>query len=337
MKNFLWLLMLINVVFSCKEKPRNTLDIEQGKKFVTDSCYVINDAYKKGDVRRYGVMPNKRIDSNLFQQCLSLAEEGLPLYFPKGTYNTSLVLKGVSGIEMNFEDVIITGAVEIINRDAIPSQNIIFNGKLTILDKLFIRESNTISFNEVRVISDTVANLYHKKNRGVSIYAGSKIINFDTLIIQDTGGSDADFYTHVAAAFQVHGWNNNPSNITIKEIQIKNAARTAMYLTGKNHRISKTTIINFGAGQFENMFGLEDVDLGLEKGFSGAWINKCNDCVLDSLSISNSRNLGRYSLNLGIGSYSNPTFINNINFNKKAKEMLIKDSPLTNILVKNTY
>ena len=85
------------------------------------------------------------------------------------------------------------------------------------------------------------------------------------------------------------------------------------------------------------MFGLEDASPGEEKEFTGAWINRCNDCVIDTLAINSNTIFGKYSLRLDEGVYHEPTFINNIHFGAKAKELIIKDDELTNILVKNEY
>ena len=268
---------------------------------------------------------------------LYLANQGLPIQFPKGYYDTSIVLKKASNISLQFDEVILGGGFQIIDDNGEDSQFIKITGTLTILDKLFIRQSNNISFDDVLLTSDTIQNSFKQKNRGVSIYAGSKNIKFNSLTINETGGEPTEFFKYTAAALQVHGWKNNPENILINSLSINNAGRTALYLTGNNHQIKKAQVSNFGLGNNENMFGLDDASPGEETEFTAVWINRCNSCEIDSLSINSTFNKGKYSLRLDEGKYHEPTFINNIQLNNKAKELPIKDDKLTNILVKHEY
>jgi hypothetical protein len=118
---------------------------------------------------------------------------------------------------------------------------------------------------------------------------------------------------------------------------IKNAQRTAVYLTGNNQIIRKATITGYAQnGGNINMFGLEDAKPGTEKEFAGFWINKCNDCIIDSLLIENTSEKP-YSLKFGVGTYSKPAVINNLSLKGMAKKAPIKDDILTNVLVKNEY
>ena len=214
---------------------------------------------------------------------------------------------------------------------------IAINGELTVLDKVFVRKSNNISFDTINIKTDTTLNIYKTKNKGVSIYSGSNLLFFNKLSIINTGGQLDDTYKYTASALQIHGWNNNPENLTINHLSIFNADRTAVYITGNNHKIIKTEIINFGLGTNKNMQGLEDADLGEEKEFSGVWINKCSDCTFDTISISNKFKKGNYSLRLDQGIYEKPTFIYNVRISEEAKNLEILADKLTNILVKNEY
>lgn len=310
--------------------PTETLNVVDGE-------FVIDSTYAKGDVRRYGIFPNKAVSGKHLNNVLYLANQGLPIQFPKGYYDTSIVLKKASNISLQFDEVILGGGFQIIDDNGEDSQFIKITGTLTILDKLFIRQSNNISFDDVLLTSDTIQNSFKQKNRGVSIYAGSKNIKFNSLTINETGGEPTEFFKYTAAALQVHGWKNNPENILINSLSINNAGRTALYLTGNNHQIKKAQVSNFGLGNNENMFGLDDASPGEETEFTAVWINRCNSCEIDSLSINSTFNKGKYSLRLDEGKYHEPTFINNIQLNNKAKELPIKDDKLTNILVKHEY
>ncbi|WP_242120106.1 hypothetical protein [Aestuariivivens sediminicola] len=328
------LIICLLVSLSCVEQPEQ---IEKrpmiSPAHFDDNAFAINSDYKKGDVRRYGIMPDAPIDQIKLKRVIALAQKGVPIRFPKGYYETNLILNKVLNATFVFRDAIVTGAVNIIDG----SDNIVFEGQLTVLDKVFVRKSQNIVIENLSIQSDTLKSYHHKFNRGLSIYAGTRNISFKKLSILNTGGLNDQFYTYTAAALQVHGWNNNPQNLKISNLYIENAQRTAVYLTGSGHYIRKAIIKNFGqGGSSQTMFGLEDAKPGSEREFAGFWINKCNDCIIDSLEINNySKNT--YSLKFGIGTYSKPTFINNLRLIDKAKYAPVEDDLLTNILVKSEY
>lgn len=334
MKNLLAYLVLVNIIYSCNHDDKLPLKITLSQKEVNDMCCVKDSSYKQGDVRRYGIYPNRPFSDIQWSKVAELADKGMPLTFNKGMYHGNIILKGVDSISIHFNDVIIAGGLQIIGKEEKVSNHIILTGKLTVLDKVFIKQSHTIQFERLNISTDTLHNIHNKQNRGLSIYAGSQNIYIDSLKISDTGGNDDVFYTHSAAAMQVHGYNNNPKKINIKYLKIKNAARSALYLTGNNHNIKKIEIDNFGFGSNANMFGLEDAKPEAQKMFSGAWFNKCNDCTIDTLILKAKPNNKMYSANFGLGVYSKPCIINNIMRNSYAKEMPIKDDVLTNVLVK---
>lgn len=330
-KNKIFIFYLFTIIISCNNAA--SLKIEKSQVTIDDSQISINQNYKIGDLRRYGIFPNKKINQKKLKQVLLLASKGMPIIFPQGYYKTNIILDSISNLDMSFNKVTIAGTINIINN----SNKINFKGHLRILDKLFIRESNNISFDTLLVKTDTILNLHHKKNRGVSIYAGTKNVSFQFLKIHNTGGSSDPFYKYSAAALQIHGWNNNPERVYIDELEIINADRTGLYITGENHKIKKATITNFGLGISEKMYGLEDATPNEEKEFSGAWINRCNNCEIDTLQVISNVKKGKYSLRLDEGKYHQPTFIYNIHIGGKAKNLPIKDNELTNILVKNEY
>ena len=333
MKKIIIHIILVCIFISCQEIENNEILAPITNLEIDDSDYILNKKFSKGDSRRYGVFPNRVVGKKELLNIITLSERGLPITFINGRYDTDMILNKVSNVNFIFKNVIINGSINITNG----SNKIKLSGSLTVLDKLFIKESTNIIFDTLLVKSDIIKNNFNKKNRGVSIYSGSKGIKFKSLKIVDTGGNSDDFYTHSAAALQIHGWNNNPQNIQINTLEINNSARTALYITGMNHKIKKVAITNFGTGSAKNIFGLEDASPGEEKEFSGFWMNKCNNCEIDSLSINNTANSGVYSLRLDEGLYHKPSFINNINFKNEAIGMTIKDDILTNILVKNEY
>jgi len=329
-------LISFGITFSCQPK-KNKDPLKSGitNKNINDELSVKNFNYKKGDIRRYGIYPDTYFSKKEWNHVLALADKGLALTFEKGTYLGNFIFKGVDSIKIQFNDVKIAGELQIIEDSKKPTNNLNFLGNLTVLDKIFIRKSSDIKFQNLQITSDTINNLHKKKNRGLSIYVGSENIKIDTLIINNTGGSSNVFYEHSAAAMQVHGYNNNPKNIKINYLRITNAARNAMYLTGYNHHIKKVDIENFGYGSTKNMFGLEDAKPNAQLQFTGAWFNKCNDCTVDTLIIGSNKNKGLFSTRFDLGLYSQPCIINNIKFKGLAEEMPISDDVLTNVLVKN--
>lgn len=332
-----FLLIGIFIFVSCHQK-RSTISIPFEEKTVAfdESMFVKDSTYTIGDVRRYGLHPNNRNSQDKFKDIIQLAEQGIKINFPKGYYPINMDFKGVSNIDLNFNEVVIGGSLTITEEEKVLSSYLKFSGELTVLDKVFIRNSNNIVFDSLRVCSDTLRNIHHKKNRGVSIYVGSNDIKFKNLEIYGTGGDRDEFYKYTAAALQIHGWNDNPERIVIDKLIIRNAGRTALYLTGKDHLFKKVIVKNYGFGEIEGMFGLDDASPGTEREFAGVWVNKCNDCTIDSLDISNNRS-SIFSLKMGIGVYSKPTFILNLKRQNLAKKSPIEDDILTNVLVKHEY
>lgn len=332
-KIVLFIFLIINC--SCNDKiPEQNIV----KAIINDSEYVRNFSFKVGDVRRYGVYPDSIMNQYNLKNVILLSSKGIEMTFPKGVYKTDINLKGVKNLKFIFKNSILCGALNITEKDSILSENLILNGKLKILDKLFIRNSSNVKFDSIILTNNININLRNKKNRGVSIYVNSKNIEFNYIQINDSGGEPNDYFKYTAASLQVHGWQKNPSNLRIKELEINNASRSGLYLTGSNHKITKVTINNFGIGSNKNMFGLEDAKPGEEKKFTGAWINQCNNSNIDTLVVNythNNKSLN--SLKFGEGKYIKPTFINNIRLENDAKHLNVIDSKLTNILVKNEF
>lgn len=334
MRVFKIVILICGLLCSCKEEKKYIINTSNPIYDINDLAYVIDTTYQKGDVRRYGIYPNRSFSNKTWNQVAHLASKGMPITFQKGMYHGNFVFKGIDNITMHFKEATIAGGIQIINDKEKLSNNINLLGNLTVLDKVFIKQSEAIKFENLSIVSDTIHNIYQKQNRGLSIYAGSKKINIDTLKIIDTGGSSDSFYKYSASALQVHGYNNNPEDLNIGYLYIKNAERTALYLTGNNHHIKKIDIDNFGFGSNDNMFGLEDAKPKAQEVFAGAWFNKCNDCTIDTLFIKAKQNNTTFSAKFGLGVYSKPCIINNIGFNEYAQQMPIEDDLLTNVLVK---
>lgn len=332
MRNFIRLVFVI--IFSCFSCQKETPKIStQKKQKIEEATFVVNASYKKGDTRRYGVFPDTIVNNTYLKNINTLIKNSVPVTFSKGSYALNLDLNGLQNVSIFFDNATINGRISIIDVNNTASKNIHLKGNLTVLDKIFIRKSSDIVFENVIVKSDTINALTKNKNRGVSVYAGSKNIRFNTLKIKETGGDKSDFFKYTAAAFQVHGWNNNPDNITIENLTLVNSSRTAAYITGKNHSIKNIDIKGYGSGSSKNMFGLEDAKENTQKIFTGLWINKCNNCTFNSVKVV-TKNSKTFALKLGLGKSNEPTIINNLTLDIPYKDELILDSKLTNVLVK---
>lgn len=333
MIRYLYFVLVLFIAVACKEESIPRFLEPQKNINIVDDNYIVDTLYTIGDARRYGIYPNQKISQSNLKRIIDLSSKGLTVRFPKGYYDTSIMLDSVTNVSFVFDNATIAGAVVIRNK----SNKIRLGGNITILDRLFVKNASHIVFDTLTVKTDTIQSLNKKENRGVSLYAGTKNLSITKLSIYNTGGTEDSFYKYTAAALQIHGWNNNPRNIFIKTLEIINADRTGLYITGSGHKINKAIITNFGLGSSKNMFGLEDAASGEEREFSGAWINRCNNCEIDSLIVNSTLKKGNYSLRLDEGKYHEPTFIYNVRLENNARNLPIKDDELTNILVKNEF
>ncbi len=340
MKQQFFYIILICLYFSCQEKSSKEVFNATINNEISDSNYVINHSFPKGDIRRYGLLPetdaisNFKSSKNALENILNLAEQGLEIIFPKGHYKTGMIIKGKKNLNFYFDDASFSGQIQIIDGlDNVPSQNINFKGKLVTYSKFFTRNSQNITIEDLLIKTDTTKNSNNKESLGCSIYAGSKHITIDSLII-DGLGSQSKYYQHSAAALQLHGWNNNPEHVTINYLEIKSSDRHGAYITGNNHVFNTIKIEKFGTGSNKNIFPLGDAKDDEVKTFSGFWINRCNDCEFNNVEINTNNSLGDYSLKLDEGQAYNPSFIYNLKLIEGKNKLPILDDYLTNILVK---
>lgn len=153
----------ITMLFSCSKIENKSIKLPKINSHINDSKFVLDSAYPKGDVRRYGIVSNEPISQKKLSQVIKIANLGIPITFPKGYYKTNIVLKGITDAQFTFNNVTIAGFLKIINKDSVESQRINIRGNLHILDKLFIKNSAHISFNKIQVITDTLRNINNKK------------------------------------------------------------------------------------------------------------------------------------------------------------------------------
>lgn len=299
---------------------------------VNDTDYVKFGNYRKGDVRRYGVFPDSTTRAGIVDSLLDLGSKGQPLNFPQGTYRLNLVFRGRTDIDIAFDSCVIEGRMDIDHNDGLRSERLRFRGDLTLMDRLFIRQSSDLYFDTLRVRSPMLKKA--PRNRGVNIYAGSERISFGLLRVSDTGGHGEKREEFTAAAIQLHGWNDNPAYVRVGHLQVVNSPRTGAYITGKGHRFGRISIDGFGLGTPDNMRPLDDAPAGSERNFAGLWLNKCDDCWFGAVVIRTAPAPGLRSLKLNLGRPDQPTIIEKLVLAGGATQMTVEDDPKTNILVK---
>src|SRR3990167_5892494 len=145
MRIFILLLSVFFVAGSCKQAEKEVIP-ERKIKLNEEAEFVVNNQFEKGDVRRYGLMPDSIVHPKVVENILNLAESGLSITFPKGFYKTSLIFKGRQHIHIQSQDASFSGQIQIIEADdKTESSHITIKGKITTYNKFFSRFSHHIS------------------------------------------------------------------------------------------------------------------------------------------------------------------------------------------------
>lgn len=314
-KTVLILIVVMIGFYSCKnEKTKNSQSGNTStKEAFNDSSYVLNPSFPVGDVRRYGVFPDSTfVNTHPFtkqsklETILDLAENyGIEMQFPQGFYNFPLIIKGRKNIILNFKSAELGGIVQIIENDSIASEKISFKGNLTTYGGFFSRKSNDIDINSLAIKSNIEKNINSIESKGCNIYVGSKNISINNLTI-DGVGSKGEPFKYTPAALAIHGWNDNPINVQIKNIHIISTDRHGIYITGKDHLIGDVVIDKFGIGSSEGMDGMQDAQKGEEKDFKALWVNKCYDSFIENITINTKDSKGRYIAHFDAGDMERP-------------------------------
>lgn len=331
----LYYILLFCFFLSCKKNEDNTSYTSSISINTDDSEFVKDSTFAKGDARRYGVFPNLKANPKDVSNILNLAEKGILIKFQKGFYDMSLIFEGRNGVSMHFDDSEFSGQIQIIEDiKGIASENIKLKGKLTTYNKLFTRQSINISIDTLIIASDTLKNSFGERSLGCNIYAGTKHLDIKHLNIKDLGSGSA-YYTHSLAALQIHGWNDNPEYITIREAVIEKSDRHGAYITGNNHQIDQLTIKKVGLGTVSFNNGLEDAELDEINTFTALWINKCQNTTIDKAIIDCKDSKAAYTVHFDEGLANEPTIINYLTINNKKNSIPMLPRDLTNIVVRH--
>ena len=343
MKNLKALTVLILTIllfsFSCKEKKgaKKTIITNNPKEF-SDKAYVLNASYKVGDVRRYGIFPDSSFalkhpftNKDKYETVFDIAENNdVKLFFPKGIYKTNLKIVGRDKLSIKFDNAEFTGIIQIIEKDTVSTSNINFSGNLTSYDGFFVRKSHHIQIENLLLKSDVKKSLSGKRNKGCKIYAMTDKLTIKYLKIDDLGSGE-NYFKYNNSALAIEGWNSNPTNISIEEVYIKSSDRHGVYMTGTDNEIKKLTIEKFGVGLSNLLAPMEDAAKGEEKEFTGLWMNKCDYCFVDNVTINEAGSKGVNTVFLDSGSPLKASEIGKLTILNDNTKIGIKKDPKTNI------
>jgi len=301
-KVYILFIITLSLFYSCKKEKK----IDQSFKIeIVDSLYTINNSYAVDDVRRYGVFPSKSIGQHpillkdKMQVLLNVAESGIKLNFPPGVYKRSLSIEGRNYIEIIFNDVTFTGAVNIKN-----SKKITLKGSLLSLVQLYIKESEDINLDHIVIKSDTLLSGNKKRSMGCSVHTGSNNIKINKLVVEDLISGSNEKY--VKAGLAIHGHNNEPSNVSIDSVIILSSDRHGVYLTGDNILINYLDINTFGIGSAIGMEPMEGGVQGEQGKFAGLWVKNAHNSGIKKAIINIENSKGAYSVNFDIGESFRP-------------------------------
>lgn len=305
------------------------------RKVLNEEKYVVNSEFPIGDVRRYGIVADSLITPKQMEGVLDLAESGIQINFPKGYYRTSLILRGRTNISIFFHDASFSGQIQIMDGlNSLPSQKISLKGKVTTYNKFFTKFSKGITIDTLIIASDTEKNDSNKRPLGCNIYAGTKNLSINKLIIEDLGSGE-EYYKFSLAALQIHGWNNNPENVNIREVLIERSDKHGAYITGSNHNFGKITIKKVGLGTVKINNGLEDADASEIDIVASLWINKCQSSYFRDVIIDCKDSKAKVTVNFDEGSSNKTTILDFLTIKHNLYNIPMIPNDLTNVVVRH--
>lgn len=339
----LFFTLIIISVISCKtnqdKKGEDSITPKKEEVF-NDSTYVMDTKYPVGDVRRYGLtaetakLPHPKTGKNRMTTVLDLAEQsGIEMTFPAGYYGMDLTLDSRKNLNLKFnKSEFSLISINQVN-DSLPiPENITLKGSLTAYARLALTEAKNIKIDSVFLKTDEVKNLYKMRNTGCHIYHGCKNITINYLEIDDIGsGSNKYKYTHAAIALD--GWNNNPTDVTINKAVINSTDRHGVYMTGQDNVIKDLTIKRFGVGSVEGMDGMQDAAKGEEKELTAVWLNKCDYCYIDKVTIDEKDSKATNTFFLDTGNKDKPSEIGNVIILNDNPKIEVKKEENTNVQI----
>lgn len=322
------LIILFALILSCQNEKKSSENTTLKVDKYVDSVYTLNDAFKIGDVRRYGVEPGKGIGQHpkllkdKLEVLLDISELGIELYFPGGVYDRTLNVENRNKVKIVSDSALFTGAINIKN-----STEIEIDGIVQSLSRFYTQNSNNININTIITKTDTITKASNLRSTGCSIHGGSKNVTIKKILIKDSG-SGSDAYKYIKGGLVIHGHNNEPRDIKIDSAIVESSDRHGAYLSGEDIEIKYLHIKKFGIGSADNMAPMEGGIDGEQKDFAGLWIKNCHDSFIDKAIINAEYSKGKYTINFDIGEEFRPTTI---------EKLIIKNESSNNELDKRIF
>ena len=335
-----FLIIIVLLSFSCKNKT--SIDKPEEQTIAVDERnYVLDSLYPIGDVRRYGIYPDG-VNNNTkhpntgkyrIQTLLDFAEESqITINFPKGYYGMNILIDSRENINFHFNQSGFS-LIHITNEKGKESKNINLRGTLIVYNRFGSYNSSDIKLDSLILKTDINKSLEKLRNKGCHIYKGTKNLEIEYLEIDDLGSGGEKYKTN-HAALAIYGQKNNPQNVSIQKTLIKSSDRHGAYITGNNHYFGEIIIEKYGLGNTNDMVGMQDAKIKDAHVLSGLWINRCNDCVFNNVTIITKNSPKGFPIKLDEGKLSKPTFIKTLKLDVPYQDDLVLDNVLTNILVK---
>lgn len=339
-RNFTLIITLFLLAFSC-EKTKSLSEPKEEIIQIDEKNYVLDSTYQIGDARRYGIYPDG-VNNNMkhpntgkykIQTLLDFAEESqITINFPKGYYGINIIIQSRENVNLHFNQSEFN-LIHITDEQRKESKNINLKGTLILYNQFGSYNSRNIELDSLILKSDINKNLEKLRNKGCHIYKGTKNLNIKYLEVNDLGSGE-EKYKNTHAALAIDGQDNNPQKISIQKTLIKSSDRHGAYITGSNHFFEEIVIEKYGLGSTDGMKGMQDANFEDAFVLSGLWINRCNDCIFNSVTITTKHSQNGIPLKLDEGNIDAPTFINKLNLDVNYRDSLVLDNEITNVLVK---
>ncbi len=322
------ILFLFSYFYSCnrsQEKLSANFDTNLEKKLS------INREFHIGDVRRYGLFPEKSDKQNIYNKTQNpeaifrLASTGLKIYFPPGYYNHALILENIKNINLYFNHAEFGSVIQIKN-----AENIHIEGHFISYNMLEINRSKKIFLDTIQIINNPSLHSGRRESSGIQILYNSSDIHIHYAQIYGLGSGKNFKYIH--AALKIYGYPELPQDVYIDKVIIKNSAVHGAIIMGHHIIINKMIIDGYGMKPNNYLIKLSHVS-DMPKNYYALWLQKN---TLSEYTFIEIPKVNRKAMRLGPGNIYQPTLIDTLSINYHGNlDEIIDDDKNTNIIVKH--
>ncbi len=324
--------LLLAVIFSGTTIHCSRSRIGQGIHFdeALEKKLTLNPSFPAGDVRRYGIFPEKSGMSGVVKitkidSVLKLASSGLELYFPPGYYNRYILIEKAQNMSLRFDNVQLGSALLIRS-----SENIRIKGKLTSYNTVEIKNARNIHLDSILIINNPERHSGRRASAGMQILEASENVHIKFLYTEGLGSGKSYRYTH--AALKIYGYPKLPQQIEISKAHIKNASVHGAIIMGDG--IQMDTLIVEGYALHPNPYLVKLSNVKQTPGnYYAVWFQKNTGSEYGLVDVPE---IKAKAIRLGPGNIYRPTVIHYLKL-PRANEVdaLIDDDLKTNIVVRN--